>query len=42
MHLSVAIYIAKVLDYRSTKGRPLCHDLNAYTVLFDEVFLFQI
>lgn len=38
MRLRVALYIAEALDYCSTEGRPLYHDLNAYRVLFDEVF----
>ncbi|KAF8410327.1 hypothetical protein HHK36_002854 [Tetracentron sinense] len=37
MRLRVAHYIAEALDYCSTEGRPLYHDLNAYRVLFDEV-----
>jgi hypothetical protein len=37
MRLRVALYIAEALDYCSTEGRPLYHDLNAYRVLFDEV-----
>ena len=41
MRLRVALHIAKVLDYCSTKGRPLYRDLNSYRVLFDEVFLPQ-
>ncbi|XP_058098493.1 serine/threonine-protein kinase BSK1-like isoform X2 [Magnolia sinica] len=36
MRLRVAFYIAEALDYCSTEGRPLYHDLNAYRVLFDE------
>ncbi|CAK9153914.1 unnamed protein product [Ilex paraguariensis] len=36
MRLRVASYIAEALDYCSTEGRPLYHDLNAYRVLFDE------
>ncbi|KAK4481360.1 hypothetical protein RD792_012247 [Penstemon davidsonii] len=36
MRLRVAFYIAEALDYCSTQGRPLYHDLNAYRVLFDE------
>ncbi|KAJ4732934.1 kinase with tetratricopeptide repeat domain-containing protein [Rhynchospora pubera] len=36
MRLRVAYYIADALEYCSTKGRPLYHDLNAYRVLFDE------
>ncbi|GFS36030.1 BR-signaling kinase 1 [Actinidia rufa] len=36
MRLRVALYIAEALDYCSTEGRPLYHDLNAYRVLFDE------
>lgn len=39
MRLRVALYIAEALDYCSSEGRPLYHDLNAYRVLFDEVFL---
>lgn len=38
MRLRVALYIAEALDYCSCEGRPLYHDLNAYRVLFDEVF----
>lgn len=37
MRLRVALYIAEALDYCSTEGCPLYHDLNAYRVLFDEV-----
>lgn len=37
MRLRVALCIAEALDYCSTEGRPLYHDLNAYRVLFDEV-----
>lgn len=40
MRLRVALYIAEALDYCSTEGRPLYHDLNAYRVLFDEVFFY--
>ncbi|CAN6984710.1 unnamed protein product [Brassica rapa subsp. trilocularis] len=36
MRLRVGYYIAEALDYCSTEGRPLYHDLNAYRVLFDE------
>ncbi|OMO85490.1 hypothetical protein COLO4_21594 [Corchorus olitorius] len=36
MRLRVALYIAEALDYCSSAGRPLYHDLNAYRVLFDE------
>ena len=39
MRLRVGYYIAEALDYCSTEGRPLYHDLNAYRVLFDEVLL---
>lgn len=38
MRLRVALYIAEALDYCSSQGRPLYHDLNAYRVLFDEVY----
>ncbi|KAL5984187.1 Serine/threonine-protein kinase bsk1 [Asimina triloba] len=36
MRLRVALYIAEALDYCSSEGRRLYHDLNAYRVLFDE------
>ncbi|MBA0711015.1 hypothetical protein Golax_010253 [Gossypium laxum] len=36
MRLRVALYMAEALDYCSSEGRPLYHDLNAYRVLFDE------
>ncbi|RWR90614.1 putative serine/threonine-protein kinase [Cinnamomum micranthum f. kanehirae] len=36
MRLRVAFYIAEALQYCSSEGRPLYHDLNAYRVLFDE------
>ncbi|TVU48486.1 hypothetical protein EJB05_08124 [Eragrostis curvula] len=36
MRLRVAKYIAEALEYCSTEGRPIYHDLNAYRVLFDE------
>ena len=38
MRLRVALYIAEALDYCGTEGRPLYHDLNAYRVVFDEVW----
>jgi hypothetical protein len=37
MRLRVPYHIAEALDYCSSEGRPLYHDLNAYRVLFDEV-----
>ncbi|KAL9244819.1 hypothetical protein vseg_018543 [Gypsophila vaccaria] len=36
MRLRVALHVAEALDYCSSEGRPLYHDLNAYRVLFDE------
>lgn len=36
MRVRVALYVAEALDYCSSEGRPLYHDLNAYRVLFDE------
>lgn len=36
MRLRVAYYLAQALDYCSSKGRALYHDLNAYRVLFDQ------
>ena len=38
MRLRVALYIAEAFDYCSSEGHPLYQDLNAYRVLFDEVF----
>ncbi|EYU26628.1 hypothetical protein ABFS82_12G171100 [Erythranthe guttata] len=35
MRLRVAMYLAEALEYCSSKGRALYHDLNAYRVLFD-------
>lgn len=37
MRLRVAFYLAQALDYCSSKGRALYHDLNAYRILFDQV-----
>jgi hypothetical protein len=37
MRLRVALYLAQALDYCSSKGRALYHDLNAYRILFDQV-----
>ncbi|OWM81766.1 hypothetical protein CDL15_Pgr007804 [Punica granatum] len=36
MRLRVAFYLAQALDYCSSKGRALYHDLNPYRVLFDQ------
>ncbi|KAF9600358.1 hypothetical protein IFM89_008529 [Coptis chinensis] len=36
MRLRVVLYLAQALDYCSSKGRGLYHDLNAYRVLFDQ------
>ncbi|MBA0619931.1 hypothetical protein Godav_005718 [Gossypium davidsonii] len=36
MRLRVAFCIAEALDYCSSEGHPLYHDLNAYRVIFDE------
>lgn len=35
MRLRVALYLSQALEYCSSKGRALYHDLNAYRVLFD-------
>lgn len=37
MRLRVALHLAEALEYCTSKGRTLYHDLNAYRVLFDEV-----
>ncbi|KAG6523167.1 serine/threonine-protein kinase BSK5-like [Zingiber officinale] len=36
MRIRVALYLAQALEYCSSKGRVLYHDLNAYRVLFDQ------
>lgn len=36
MRLRVALYLAQALEYCTSKGRGLYHDLNAYRVLFDQ------
>ncbi|KAL9252635.1 Serine/threonine-protein kinase BSK1-like protein [Drosera capensis] len=36
MRLRVALYIAEALEYCTSEGRSLYHDLNAYRILFDE------
>lgn len=37
MRLRVGLYLAQALEYCSSKGRALYHDLNAYRILFDQV-----
>lgn len=37
MRLRVVLHLAQALDYCTSKGRALYHDLNAYRILFDEV-----
>lgn len=36
MRLRVAFYLSQALDFCSSKGRALYHDLNAYRILFDQ------
>ncbi|WCJ22808.1 Protein kinase protein with tetratricopeptide repeat domain [Euphorbia peplus] len=36
MRLRVTLHVAQALEYCTSKGRALYHDLNAYRVLFDE------
>ncbi|ESQ42466.1 hypothetical protein EUTSA_v10013377mg [Eutrema salsugineum] len=36
MRVRVALYLAHALEYCSSKGRALYHDLNAYRILFDQ------
>ncbi|KAJ6806865.1 putative serine/threonine-protein kinase BSK3 isoform X2 [Iris pallida] len=36
MRLRVVLYLAEALEYCTSKGRSLYHDLNAYRVLFDD------
>jgi len=37
MRLRVVLYLAEALEYCTSRGRALYHDLNAYRVLFDDV-----
>jgi BR-signaling kinase len=37
MRLRVALHLAQALEYCTSKGRALYHDLNTYIVLFDDV-----
>lgn len=37
MRLRVALYLAQALEYSTSRGRALYHDLNAYRILFDDV-----
>lgn len=41
MRLRVALYIAQALDHCANNGLRLYHDLNAYRVMFDQVFLYS-
>ncbi|KAK1265888.1 putative serine/threonine-protein kinase [Acorus gramineus] len=36
MRLRVVLYLAQALEYCTSNGRALYHDLNAYRILFDE------
>lgn len=40
MRLRVVLHLAEALEYCTSKGRALYHDLNAYRVLFDEVIIY--
>jgi len=40
MRMRAALYVAQALDYCSSKGRALYHDLHAYRVIFDVVGLY--
>ncbi|GMP96263.1 hypothetical protein CsSME_00044982 [Camellia sinensis var. sinensis] len=37
MRLRVALCLAQALEYCTSKGRALYHDLNAYRIVFDDV-----
>lgn len=37
MRIRVALYLAQALEYCTSKGRALYHDLNAYRIVFDDV-----
>jgi len=41
MRLRVVLHLAEALEYCTSNGRALYHDLNAYRVLFDEVSLYS-
>lgn len=41
MRMRVALCLAQALEYCTSKGRALYHDLNAYRVLYDDVSLFS-
>ncbi|CDP09742.1 unnamed protein product [Coffea canephora] len=36
MRLRVALFVAQALEYCTSKGRALYHDLNAYRIVFDD------
>jgi hypothetical protein len=40
MRTRAAFYVAQALEYCSSKGRALYHDLHAYRVVFDAVGLY--
>jgi BR-signaling kinase len=42
MRLRVALHLGQALEYCTSKGRALYHDLNAYRVLFDDVSSFLV
>lgn len=37
MRLRVSLYLAQALEYCTSRGRALYHDLNAYRIVFDDV-----
>jgi hypothetical protein len=39
MRVRVAYHVAQALDHCSMENRKIYHDLNAYRILFDEVWL---
>lgn len=41
MRLRVVLCLAQALEYCTSRGRALYHDLNAYRILFDEVIIFS-
>ena len=42
MRLRVALHLAQALEYCTSKGRALYHDLNAYRIVFDDVSMLFI
>lgn len=42
MRLRVALHLAQALEYCTSKGRALYHDLNGYRIVFDDVSMLSM